>query len=244
MNNCISLVANNLVKTPAKENNNYWSLLSCLVKEQEDKEVEHTSANHLLSAVTDFQPLKLQNKIAAQWKRKIRNRSGILDTGCTSGAGAKHNKDCFHDTSLPSKKVFMLPDKTGIRATNNMGFKHNMRPKASKMNIVPNLHSMLISVAKMADADYIAVFDKKEARIYNATTTIVSATKDSILVAPPCQDTGLWKLDLDSEVLGRKYPDQFIPVLTKQTPYLASPTHDNPYLTTTHWRGLPQMKPS
>jgi hypothetical protein len=78
------------------------------------------------------------------------------------------------------------------------------------MNIVPNLHSMLISVPKMADGDYIAVFDKKEARIYDATTTIVSASKDPILVAPHCQDTGLWKLDLDYEVLGQEYPDQFI----------------------------------
>ncbi len=54
------------------------------------------------------------------------------------------------------------------------------------------------------------VFDKKEARIYNATTTIISASKDPILVAPCCQDTGLWKLNLDNEVLGCEYPDQFI----------------------------------
>jgi hypothetical protein len=65
-----------------------------------------------------------------------------------------------------------------------MWLKHNLWPKASKMNIIPNLHSMLISVPKMTDAEYIAVFDKKEARIYNATTTIVSASKDPILVAP------------------------------------------------------------
>jgi hypothetical protein len=61
---------------------------------------------------------------------------------------------------------------------------------------------MLISIPKMADAVYIVVCNKKEARIYNATTTIVSATKDAILVAPGCQDTGLWKLNLDYEVLG------------------------------------------
>ncbi len=116
MNNCISLVADYLVQTPANKNNNYWSPLSCLVEEQEDDNVEHTSAKHLLSAVTDFQPSKFQNKIAAKWKRKIRNQSGILDIGCTSGAGAKHNADYFHDTGLPSEKVFMLPDKTRIRA--------------------------------------------------------------------------------------------------------------------------------
>jgi hypothetical protein len=72
-----------------------------------------------------------------------------------------------------------------------MRLKHNLRPEANKMNIVPNLHSTLISVPKMADGDYIAVFNKKEARIYNAKTTIVSASKDPILVAPRCQDTRL-----------------------------------------------------
>ena len=71
----------------------------------------------------------------------------------------------------------MLPDKTRIRASKKMRLKHNLQPKASKMNIMPNLHSTLISVPKMADADYIVVFNKKEARIYNATTTIMSATK-------------------------------------------------------------------
>jgi hypothetical protein len=90
-NNCISLVVDNIVKNPSNKNDNYYSLLSCLVKEQEDKEVEHTRAKHLLSAVADFQPSKLQNNKAAKWKRKIRNRSGILDTGSTLGAGAKHN---------------------------------------------------------------------------------------------------------------------------------------------------------
>ncbi len=101
----------------------------------------------------------------------------------------------------------MLPDKTRIKALEKMRLKHNPWPEASKMNIVPNLHSTLISIPKMADLDYIAVFDQKEARIYNATTTIVSASKDPILVAPCYQDTGLWKLNLDYEILGRKYPD-------------------------------------
>jgi hypothetical protein len=54
------------------------------------------------------------------------------------------------------------------------------------------------------------VFDKKEARIYNATTTIVSAINNPNLVAPRCQDTGLWKLNLDYEIFGQEYPDQFI----------------------------------
>jgi hypothetical protein len=109
-----------LSKNPCKQNNNYWSPLFCLVEEQEDEQVEHTRAKYLLPAVTDFQPSKLQNKIAAKWKRKIRNRSGILDTGYTSGTGAEHNADCFHNTGLPSEKVFKLLDKARIRATAKM----------------------------------------------------------------------------------------------------------------------------
>ncbi len=78
------------------------------------------------------------------------------------------------------------------------------------MNIVPNLHSTLISVPKMADGGYITVFEKSETRIYDSTTTTITAPKDPLLVALRCADTGLWKLDLDYEVLGREYPKQFI----------------------------------
>jgi hypothetical protein len=38
----------------------------------------------------------------------------------------------------------------------------------------------------------------------------VSASKGPLLVALLCQDTGLWKLNLDYEVLDKEYPKQFI----------------------------------
>jgi hypothetical protein len=97
----------------------------------------------------------------------VANQSGILETGCTSGAGAEKDVDCFYNTGLPSRKVFMLPDKLKITVTKKMQLKHNLWARASKMNIVPNLHMMLISVPKMAEHGYIAVFNKHEARIYN-----------------------------------------------------------------------------
>ena len=80
------------------------------------------------------------------------------------------------------------------------------------MNIVPNLHSTLISVPKMAEHWYIAVFDKNEARIYDGTTTMITALEEPIIVAPRCDNMGLWKmtLDLDYEILGRTSSDQFI----------------------------------
>jgi hypothetical protein len=142
----------------------------------------------------------------------VANQSGILDTGCTLGAGAEKDVDCFHDTGLPSGKVFMLPDKMKIKATKKMQLKHNLWDRASKMNIMPNLHTMLISVPKMAEHGYIAVFDKNEARINDGTTTKLTVSGDPIIVAPWCDDTGLWKMELylDYKILGRKYPEQFI----------------------------------
>jgi hypothetical protein len=62
----------------------------------------------------------------------------------------------------------------------------------------------------MADGGYIAVFEKSEARIYDGTTTTITALKDPLLVAPRCTNTGLWKLDLGYEVLSHEYPKQFI----------------------------------
>jgi len=154
----------------------------------------------------------VKNKITEKRKRKVANRSGILDTGYTSGAGAEMDMDSFHETGLPSKKVFMLPDKSKIPATKIMQLKHNLREGAGKMNIVPNLHSTLISVPKMAEHGYIAVFNKTEAKIYDGTTTTITALGEPIITAPRCDETGLWKmnLDLDYKILGREYSDHFI----------------------------------
>jgi hypothetical protein len=94
---------------------------------------------------------KSKNKIAEKWKQRIENRVGILDTGCTSGAGAEKDVKYFHDTGLRSEKTFMLPDKTKTKATKTMQLKHNLQAGAGEINIVPDLHSTLISVPKMAD---------------------------------------------------------------------------------------------
>ena len=142
------------------------------------------------------------NKIAAHWARKIANRkarTGILDTGATSGAGRPEDAELFENTGQPSTKVFMLPDKSKVRATHKMLLKHKIREGAREMNIVPGLHSTLVSVPKMVDKDYIVVFDKKSAKSYDATTTTISATEQPVLKAPRCTSTGLWLMPLDTD---------------------------------------------
>jgi hypothetical protein len=55
-------VADNLVKITANKNRNYWSPLSCLVKEQEEEDAEQTVAKHLLSISSVKTRPKVKNK--------------------------------------------------------------------------------------------------------------------------------------------------------------------------------------
>jgi hypothetical protein len=142
------------------------------------------------------------NKISVHWARKIANckvRTGILDTGATSGAGRPEDAEFFELTGQLSTKVFMLPDKKSVRATHKMLLKHKIRDGAREMNIVPGLHSTLISIPKMVDEDNIVVFDKKSAKTYDATTTTITATEKPVLDAPRCTSTGLWLMPLEAD---------------------------------------------
>ncbi len=95
-------------------------------------------------------------------------QTGVLDTGATSGAGQPEDADAFKNTGQPSTKVFILPDKSRVRATHKMLLKHKLREGAWEMNIVPGLHSTLVSIPKIVNKDYIGVFDKKLAKTYNS----------------------------------------------------------------------------
>jgi hypothetical protein len=143
-----------------------------------------------------------RNKIAAHWARKIENQkmqTGILDTGATSGAGQPEDADIFEYTGQPSTKVFMLPDKSRVRAAHKMLLKHKLRDGAWEMNIVPGLHSTLVSVPKIVDEDSIVVFDKNLAKTYNATITMITAMTEPVLEAPRCTLTGLWLMPLETK---------------------------------------------
>ncbi len=59
------------------------------------------------------------------------------------------------------------------------------------MNVVPGLHSTLVSIPKIANADYSAVFDKHKATINDVMTTTIKAAANPIVGAPRCQATGL-----------------------------------------------------
>ncbi len=61
-------VADNLVKTTANKNRNYWSPLSCLVEEQEEEDAKQTVAEHLLLISLVITRPKIKNKITEKRK--------------------------------------------------------------------------------------------------------------------------------------------------------------------------------
>ena len=69
---------------------------------------------------------------------------------------------------------------------------HEMRKVALEMNVVPGLESTLVSVCKMAEADYIPVLDKNEAKIYDGKTAKITVSEEAILKGWWCKRTGLW----------------------------------------------------
>jgi hypothetical protein len=153
-----------------------------------------------MTATTATSPV---NKVAAHWAQKVISRrlqkTGILDTGATSGAAPEEDEDAFEDTGKLSKRTFMFPDKHKNKATKKMCLKHKLHPAAREMNIVPGLHSTLVSIPKLADAGYTTVFSKKGAAIYDDHTTTITADKPPKLEANRCNLTGLWKLPLHPE---------------------------------------------
>jgi hypothetical protein len=175
--------------------------VACLVEEQEenlDKEDKSTTKVDLaMTATTVNGPA---NKVAAHWARKIHNRTlrktGILDTGATSSTAPEEDEDCFDEMGIKSTKTFMFSDKQTNKATKRMNLKHDLRETAREINIVPGLHSTLISVPKLADAGYMMVFTKDGAAIYDDYATQVMANTPPVLEADRCDHTGLWKLPL------------------------------------------------
>jgi hypothetical protein len=91
------------------------------------------------------------------------------------------------------------------------------------MNIVPGLHSALVSVPKLADAGYTMVLTKDGMAIYDDNTTAITASNSPILESDWCKDTGLWRLNLDPE-----NPNTYSPNKQHVTPKMINVIFDLP----------------
>jgi len=70
----------------------------------------------------------------------------------------------------------------------------NLRDPATEMKVVPCLHTSLISIAKMADANYVTVFTKEGAKVYDGNTTNIVVSERAGLEGYWCKTSGLWRV--------------------------------------------------
>ncbi len=81
-----------------------------------------------------------------------------------------------------SNKRFILPGGDIIPATEMAKYSLNIRAPANELHITPGVsHHSLLSTSKLADANYITVFDKEMVNVYNANDTILTVSKGAIL---------------------------------------------------------------
>ncbi len=150
-------------------------------------------------------PIFTQNKIAERWRAKIEQwhtnqryiigvndkelQQGILngtiattiaDSDTTSGVGTIANP--CHRSGWLSNKQFILPNSEVIPATEIAEYPFDVRLPAYKLHITSGVSQhLLLSTGKFADANYIAVFDKKMVNIYGDNDTIFTISKGAIL---------------------------------------------------------------
>jgi len=148
--------------------------------------------------------------------------SAIADTGATSSVGMTRdrNRNAFVPTNRHSTKAFHMPNGAVEPATHMDELHHDVCHPAKEIHIVPGIErDSLLSIAKFADANYIAIFDKDELNIYDANKTKVTVLCAAILRGWRCKETNLWRIPLvhhvsnnnTDTVLCDRPPTEFFP---------------------------------
>ncbi len=110
--------------------------------------------------------------------------SAFTDSGATSNVGTTKNRarQAFNATGQQSDKAFHMPNGSVEEATALDTLQHSLRAPARDVHIIPSIkRDSLLSVSKFVDANYIAIFDKDEVKIFDANNTEVTVSRVAIL---------------------------------------------------------------
>ena len=206
---------------------NIWSLLICLVDEQENniqaiKETQSRTSKvsthkgtkdktESLEQMVDRIHTMMDEKLddLKQWSNRFdedqsrsaeEEHTGIPDSGAASGVTNEQDAKVMQDTNKMTNKTFLMPNNTKAQATDVKKLRWPPMSTATEMNVGPGLHTTLVSVPKMADANYVTVFDRTKARVYDGTKVKLQVKEKTILEGYRCPATGLWRVPLKSHV--------------------------------------------
>ena len=148
--------------------------------------------------------------------------SAFADSGATSNVGTTKDRArrAFIATGRQSDKAFRMPNGSVEAATALDVLQHGLRAPARDVHIVPSIErDSLLSISKFVDANYIALFDKDEVKIFDANNTEITVSRAAILRGWRCPDTKLWRIPLVKDVtnantdtvLCDRPPSEFLP---------------------------------
>jgi hypothetical protein len=109
--------------------------------------------------------------------------SGLLDTGATSAFIAPNDMKYLQPMGIPSNKSVRMPNGIIEKAGEKMIMNNGLRTPANSADAIPSLKTTLVSNSKLADAQYITVYDDEEVNVCNGNTTTILPTRAAVLTA-------------------------------------------------------------
>ena len=127
--------------------------------------------------------------------------SGIADSGTTATCGTVRDAKHFLHTGETSDKIFQVANGEIEEATEVKQLPFQLRKEACRVDIVPGINTAtLISTGKLADANYISIFDEEEVNVYDANNTVVTTTQGSVLRGYRDKNEGVYRIPLVKDV--------------------------------------------
>ena len=97
----------------------------------------------------------------------------VADSRATSNLGTV--EDPSQRTGQASEKIFILPGRQKVAATEIAKYPFPLRPPALEVHITPGIVSnSLMSMGQIADANYISVFNMEQVNIYDANNVTMT----------------------------------------------------------------------
>ena len=199
------LEARNIIP-PSRRTNSILAPPDCQVEAQTKPTVVQQSPPTIIRR-SNRQYTKLKEKYA---RRKNPIREGVLngsipsclaDSGCTAHAGTKDDAEHCEDTDEESDKVFVMPNGSLEEATDVKKLPFDIREEARRIDIVPGINTAtLLSTGKLADANYISIFDDEEVNVYDQNNTVVTTTHGSVLRGYRDKNEGVYRIPLVKNV--------------------------------------------
>ena len=102
----------------------------------------------------------------------------------------------FHPTNKKSNKIFQIALGNVVPADDIVRLNIPLREAAREAHTVSGITNNLLSINKLADKNYISVFDGDKLIIYDANNTRITVSRRAVLEGWHSEHEGIWRIPL------------------------------------------------